>query len=54
MPQMLNYLKLDKVGEQGVDWGTLLVYVCENNCDEGPSYKSEFIWKQDFSAGDSV
>nr|CAG4646076.1 EOG090X0266 [Macrothrix elegans] len=49
MPQMLNYLNLDNVGDEGVDWGTLLIYVCENNCDDGPAYKKEFLWKQDFS-----
>nr|CAG4641500.1 EOG090X0266 [Eurycercus lamellatus] len=54
MPQMLNYLQLDSVSEQGVDWGTLLIYICENNCDEGHPYKDEYLWKQDFSEGNSV
>lgn len=54
MPQMLNYLRLDSVSEQGVDWGTLLVYACETNCDSGPPYKNEFLWKQDFSGQNSI
>lgn len=54
MPQMLNHLQMDTVGEQGVDWGTLAVYTCKNSCSQGPSYKKEFLWKQDFSAQDSL
>jgi pre-rRNA-processing protein TSR4 len=54
MPQMLNYLRLDNISEEGVDWGTLLIYVCKNNCDDGPAYKKEFIWKQDFSGQNSI
>lgn len=54
MPQLLNYLNLDSVSEQGIDWGTLLVYTCEDNCDKGPSYKNDYLWKQDFSEGNSV
>lgn len=54
MPQMLNHLRLDSVSEIGVDWGTLLIYVCEENCDKGPSYKNEFLWKQDFSGENSI
>lgn len=49
MSQMLNYLHLDSVSDQGVDWGTLAVYVCEDNCDYGKAYKKEWIWKQDYS-----
>ena len=49
MSQMLNYLHLDSVSDRGVDWGTLAVYVCEDNCDLGKPYKKEWIWKQDFS-----
>nr|CAD7402588.1 unnamed protein product [Timema cristinae] len=45
---LLNHLSLDTV-EKSVDWGTLLVYTCEDSCDEGPIYKEEFIYKQDIS-----
>ncbi|NXE47672.1 PDCD2 protein, partial [Casuarius casuarius] len=50
MPQLLNHLKVDSLGES-IDWGTLVVYTCANNCNEGNQYTEEFIWKQDFSAG---
>ena len=48
MPQLLNHLKADSV-EESIDWGTLAVYTCSRNCCDGPSYHSEFIWKQDFT-----
>lgn len=54
MPQMLNYLQLDSISEEGVDWGTLLIYACNNNCDSGPTYKNEFLCKQDFSGKNSI
>ena len=54
MPQMLNFLQLDSLSEQGVDWGTLMVYICEENCDDGPAYKEEYLWKQDFSSENAV
>ncbi|XP_068795179.1 programmed cell death protein 2 isoform X1 [Struthio camelus] len=49
MPQLLNHLKVDSLGES-IDWGTLVVYTCADNCNEGNQYTEEFIWKQDFSA----
>lgn len=48
LPQLLNELKVDSTGDS-IDWGTLAVYTCSKNCDEGPTYKAEFLWKQDFS-----
>ncbi|NXX89273.1 PDCD2 protein, partial [Centropus bengalensis] len=50
MPQLLNHLKVDSLGES-IDWGTLVVYTCADNCGDGSKYLEEFIWKQDFSAG---
>ncbi|XP_005148731.2 programmed cell death protein 2 [Melopsittacus undulatus] len=50
MPQLLNHLQVDSLGES-IDWGTLVVYTCANNCGEENKYMEEFIWKQDFSAG---
>ncbi|PKU47756.1 hypothetical protein llap_1956 [Limosa lapponica baueri] len=52
MPQLLNHLQVDSLGES-IDWGTLVVYTCADNCGGGNEYLEEFIWKQDFSA-DSV
>lgn len=52
---MLNYLNLDSLSDdQGVDWGTLIVYTCGSSCDEGPAYKEEYLWKQDFSGKNSI
>nr|CAD7459618.1 unnamed protein product [Timema tahoe] len=45
---LLNHLGLDTV-EKSIDWGTLLVYTCEDSCDDGPIYKEEFIYKQDIA-----
>jgi len=42
---LLNELACDDMN--GLDWGTLLVYTCKNNCHEGPAYKREFVIKQD-------
>ena len=57
MPQMLNNLCLDGLSQDsasvsdGVDWGVLCVYTCNGSCNEGPSYKQEFLWKQNLSEG---
>lgn len=44
MPQLLYSLH-----EYALDWGTLIVYTCKNSCDAGPSYKREYIFKQDIT-----
>ena len=50
LPQLLYYLKLDVVGKETLDWGTLAVYMCEKSCSvEGVHYVEEVVWKQDFS-----
>lgn len=43
---MLNYLNVDSL-DKSIDWGTLVVYTCKNNCNNGFSYKKEFLYKQD-------
>lgn len=43
---LLNYLNVDSLGKS-LDWGNLLIYTCKSNCMNGPSYKKEFLWKQD-------
>jgi len=48
LPQMINYLGVETTMES-IDWGTLCVYTCADNCTKGPAYKTEFVWKQDFS-----
>ena len=51
MPQLLYYLKLDCThsgdSTPSIDWGTLLVYTCANNCSLSPGYREEFLWKQE-------
>lgn len=49
MPQMLNDLRLDSASDTGIDWGTLAIYTCSDNCDLGSAYKKEYVWKQDYS-----
>uniref|UniRef100_A0A6U9R6J4 MYND-type domain-containing protein n=1 Tax=Picocystis salinarum TaxID=88271 RepID=A0A6U9R6J4_9CHLO len=58
MPQMLSYLGVDDDQEDATDWGTLVVYTCENSCDaskvpgdpassmEHAAYVEEFVWIQ--------
>ncbi|XP_063306450.1 programmed cell death protein 2 [Pelobates fuscus] len=46
MPQLLNHLKVDSLGES-IDWGILAVFTCINNCNAEKDYLVEFLWKQD-------
>ncbi|XP_070578925.1 programmed cell death protein 2-like [Ptychodera flava] len=46
LPQLLNYLHVDSLGAS-IDWGTLAIYTCSKNCDTGPVYHPEFVWKQE-------
>lgn len=50
LPQLLYYLKLDVVGKETLDWGTLVVYTCVQSCEvDGAHYVEEVVWKQDLS-----
>ncbi|XP_062980478.1 programmed cell death protein 2 [Elgaria multicarinata webbii] len=49
MPQLLSHLKVDSLVES-IDWGTLAIYTCDENCNLGSHYTEEFIWKQDISS----
>jgi pre-rRNA-processing protein TSR4 len=51
MPQVLNYLDIDHSAPDALDFGSLFVYTCPNNCQPSPqqSYMNEFVWRQDFS-----
>lgn len=53
MPQLLNHLQVDSLGES-IDWGTLVVYTCADSCGGGNEYLEEFIWKQDYSMGSAL
>uniref|UniRef100_A0A2K6TRA8 Programmed cell death protein 2 n=1 Tax=Saimiri boliviensis boliviensis TaxID=39432 RepID=A0A2K6TRA8_SAIBB len=46
MPQLLNYLKADRLGKS-IDWGILAVFTCAESCSLGIGYTEEFVWKQD-------
>ncbi|KAK3745516.1 hypothetical protein QZH41_009913 [Actinostola sp. cb2023] len=48
MPQLLNHLGVDSI-QDSIDWGTIAVYTCTKNCDDGQAYHQEFVWKQDFT-----
>ncbi|XP_033107357.1 programmed cell death protein 2-like [Anneissia japonica] len=48
LPQLLVYMNVDSI-QDSIDWGTLLIYTCSNSCDEGLAYKSEFLWRQNYS-----
>ena len=51
MPQLLASLDLDNGDEEGIDWGILAVYTCQESCNDHKDeknleYKSEFIYRQ--------
>ncbi|XP_069463029.1 programmed cell death protein 2 [Ambystoma mexicanum] len=46
MPQLLNHLNVDSL-EDSIDWGTLAVFTCADNCGDEQQYTEEFLWKQD-------
>lgn len=48
MPQLLNYLKADRLGKS-VDWGVLAVFTCAESCRLGTGYTEEFVWKQEIT-----
>ncbi|KAF9151268.1 Programmed cell death protein 2 [Linnemannia schmuckeri] len=50
LPQMLNYLGIDHSAEDALDFGTVLVYSCKENCHvEGKHYQPEIAIVQYFS-----
>ncbi|XP_053602426.1 programmed cell death protein 2 isoform X2 [Plodia interpunctella] len=48
MPQLLNFIDVG-IDFNSIDWGVLAVYSCKKSCDLGPSYKEEYMIKQDLS-----
>ncbi|KAJ2551024.1 hypothetical protein EV175_003844 [Coemansia sp. RSA 1933] len=58
MPQVLNYLSINSTDPFSIDWGTLLVYTCPNNCSKktqkqpgrSVAYLPEVICRQNFSS----
>ncbi|TPX39893.1 hypothetical protein SeLEV6574_g06934 [Synchytrium endobioticum] len=57
MPQLLNYFKsIDHVDINALDWGTIAIYTCPQNCSLRQSssrldewYAEEIMWRQMFS-----
>ncbi|CAG8544464.1 2444_t:CDS:2 [Acaulospora morrowiae] len=47
---LLNYLDIDNTKKDSLDWGSIFVYSCRNNCHVNNMYYiEEFLWRQDFS-----
>jgi pre-rRNA-processing protein TSR4 len=46
---LLNYLGVSHVATDSLDWGSLYVYTCKENCPTQTNYIEELLWKQDFS-----
>lgn len=48
---LLNYIGVNHVAVDSLDWGSLFVYTCKQNCNiENDVFAEEVLWKQDFSA----
>ncbi|KAI7905781.1 programmed cell death protein 2 [Cokeromyces recurvatus] len=47
---LLNYIGVNHVAVDSLDWGSLFIYSCKENCTLGNGvYAEEVLWKQDFS-----
>jgi pre-rRNA-processing protein TSR4 len=47
---LLNYIGVNHVAVDSLDWGSLFVYTCKQNCALGKDvFAQEVLWKQDFS-----
>ncbi|RCI03950.1 Programmed cell death protein 2 [Rhizopus stolonifer] len=47
---LLNFIGVNHVAVDSLDWGSLFVYTCKENCALGNGvYAEEVLWKQDFS-----
>ncbi|KAK3863573.1 hypothetical protein Pcinc_030669 [Petrolisthes cinctipes] len=53
MPQLLVHLKVDNMGHS-IDWGTVLIYSCQESCKATRPYVEEIAYKQDYSPIPSV
>ncbi|KAG0226877.1 Programmed cell death protein 2 [Actinomortierella wolfii] len=50
LPQLLNYMAIDHSRADALDFGTVLVYSCKENCHvEGKHYLDEVVFVQQFS-----
>ncbi|CEP08194.1 hypothetical protein [Parasitella parasitica] len=47
---LLNFIGIGHVAVNSLDWGSLFVYTCKENCTLGKDFfAQEVLWKQDFS-----
>lgn len=46
LPHLLSYMDVDKLGTS-IDWGTLCIYTCSEDCSIGNTYNREYLFKQD-------
>ncbi|KAI9261127.1 programmed cell death protein 2 [Sporodiniella umbellata] len=48
---LLNYIGVNHIASDSLDWGSLYIYSCKANCSAGnDGYAEEVVWKQDFSS----
>ncbi|KAG1051324.1 hypothetical protein G6F43_006462 [Rhizopus delemar] len=48
---LLNYIGVNHIASDSLDWGSLYIYSCKANCSVGDdAYAEEIVWKQDFSS----
>ena len=49
LPQLLNYLDIDNLSKDSLDYGILSVFTCKNNCSLTiGSYMEDIVIKEDF------
>lgn len=54
MPQILNYLEQEETLEDGLDFGTILIYTCPKNCHGNLKYVPEIAWVQFVDEGKEI
>lgn len=47
--QILNFLNIDHSKQDALDFGTLIIYSCQNSCNSKSEFMTEFCWRQDFT-----
>lgn len=48
--QILNFLQIDHSQKDALDFGTLIIYSCQNSCSSKIEFMKEFCWRQEFSS----